>query len=409
MSQRLIQETRPCTPVFLNGQQELFNLTLVCRALNPDFNPTQKLFKANLRMRRSELENSLIRLQNTEIQPMLKPAKKKKGSGSEKGSKLSRKEEVNVLRENIVHDLISSEAESYTAVARRVGCHPSTVKPLYMQLLLRGYIERYTYNNQHSPNTVNTLDHLIRDPANQFLSTIDYKRRVPVCSKKYIRKSLKATGLKYKKLERQRKVKIQKEYDKKQLKRVIWTAVQAMARDDETILFLDEVKFPCYQTTDYCWVRKGQQPIYNRRDMGGNLHVIALCSQRGFVAFQVHSREPNKEAIHFFLSQVLQRMKPQKKVVILLDNAGWHVANLVMESHMSRVLLFNVAYCWESNMIENTFSKMKSLWRQRRVAKTFGEEVETLLEMFRRGWTEGDFAGYRRQYYRQLEGLLTLL
>ena len=143
--------------------------------------------------------------------------------------------------------------------------------------------------------------------------------------------------------------------------------------------------------------------------MGGNLHVIALCSQRGFVAFQVHSREPNKEAIHFFLSQVLQRFKPQKKVVILLDNAGWHLANLVMESHMSRVLLFNVAYCWDSNMIENTFSKMKSLWRQRRVAGTFEEEVETLLEMFRRGWTEGDFAGYRRQYYRQLQGLLTLL
>ena len=183
MSQRLIQETRPCTPVFLNGQQELFNLTLVCRALNPDFNPTQKLFKANLRMRRSEVENSLIRLQNTEIQPVLKPARKKKGSGSVKRSKLSRKEEVNVLRQSIAHDLISSEAESYTAVARRVGCHPSTVKPLYMQLILRGYIERYTYNNQHSPNTVNTLDHLIRDPANQFLSTIDYKRRVPVCSK----------------------------------------------------------------------------------------------------------------------------------------------------------------------------------------------------------------------------------
>ena len=80
-----------------------------------------------------------------------------------------------------------------------------------------------------------------------------------------------------------------------------------------------------------------------------------------------------------------------------------------MRSKMREVLLFNVAYFWESNLIEITFSKMKSLWRQRRVAKTLEEEVETLVRMFRRGWSGRDFAGYRRQYYRQLERLLGLL
>ena len=46
--------------------------------------------------------------------------------------------------------------------------------------------------------------------------------------------------------------------------------------------------------------------------------MISLCSQRGYVAFQVHSKEPNKEAIHFFLTQVLERLRKKDKVVILL-------------------------------------------------------------------------------------------
>ena len=59
---------------------------------------------------------------------------------------------------------------------------------------------------------------------------------------------------------------------------------------------------------------------------------------------------------------------------------------------MSEVLLFNVAYCWESNLIENTFSKIKCLWRKRKVAEDMEDEVKTVVKMFRRGWSK---RGYR--------------
>jgi len=401
--------TRPCTKVFFNEEIVLEDLTMASRRLNMSFRPVPQVFKADLRMKREEVMVILEGLQEREKEALRMEEKKTIEKGKGKRPKLTRREEIDALREEISLTINTTEFKSYRDVARRVCCHTSTVKSVYLQLALRGKPVEYQYNHLHSPETVERLDTLINEPASQYFTTLDYKRRVPVCSKDFIRGRLKASGKRYVKLKRERKVKEEKNLDKRELKGVIWTAVQAMARERETILFLDEAAFPCNQTTDYCWVRGGERVVYNRRERNENLHVIALCSQSGYVAFQVHSKEPNKEAIHFFLSQVLDRVRDKDRVVILLDNAGWHHSNLVERSKMRELLLFNVAYCWESNMIENTFSKMKSLWRQRRVARTVEEEVETLVGMFREGWSRRDFAGYRRQYYRQLEGLLGLL
>jgi hypothetical protein len=395
--------------VFFNEEEQLDDLRMACRESTLGYRPVQEVFKADLRMKKEKVIELLRDLQKKEKEPVKMDEERNIGKGIGRRQKLSRREQVNALREEISLSINSTGFKSYKDVARRVCCHTSTVKSVYLQMTLHGQPREYQYNNLHSQGTVQRLDNLINQPANQFLTTMDYKRRVPTCSKKYLRRKLKASGRRYVKLKRERKVQIEKRWNKVVLKRVIWTAVQAMAREKEAILFLDEAAFPCNQTTDYCWVRKGERVIYNRREKTETLNVIALCNQKGYVAFQVHSREPNKEAIHFFLTQVLERLKDMKKVVILLDNAGWHHSNLVEKSKVRELLLFNVAYCWESNMIENTFSKMKSLWRQRRVARTTEEEVETLVGMFREGWSKSDFAGYRRQYYRQLERLFDFL
>jgi hypothetical protein len=408
MNEQLQKPTRPCSIVFFNDYNEPKYLNFECRHLNLAYKPKQRVFKGDFRMRKEEvieILRDLCRQEKEIIEGQEQPRKEPKP----RGPRVERIDEVNDLREEISLTICNTVSVSYREVAKRVGCHTSTVKSLYLELVIRGDPKEYNYNNQHSVQTDTELNNLINDPANQFLSTADYKRRVPVCSKKYIRRCLKNNGLSYKKLERRRKVKDERKYNKGELKKVIWTAVQAMARDDETILFLDEATFPCNQTSDYCWVREREEPIYNRRESTENLYLIALCSQRGYVAFQVHSKEPNKEAIHYFLSQVLERLEEKKRVVVLLDNAGWHLSNLVISSRMSELLLFNVAYCWESNLIEITFSKMKSLWRQRRVVRTFGEEVDNLVRVVRGGWSEKNFGGYRRQYYRQLEVLLRLL
>lgn len=339
---------------------------------------------------------------------------KQKAKKNQKKTKepVSRKNQVNLLRTQLSVLITDSSFQSFKSLAKTAGCHPSTAKSVFLQVAINGGPLHYDYNKQYPPEQVEALDKMIYDPDSLYFTTQDYKRRAPPFSKRFIRKRLKASGLKYKKLNRQRREPIERNLSPTKLKKVIWTVVQAMAKGDDNILFLDEAVFPCMQTSQHCWMRKGQEVIYNRRESVQTLEVIALCSQSGFVAFQVYNADINKQAIHYFLTQVLSRLGGRKKVLILLDNAGWHQSNLILKSSMKELLLFNVAYCWESNLIENTFSKMKSLWRTRRVAKDLDDEIKSLVEIFRTSWHrdgEDDFEGYRRQYYRQLEVLLHLL
>jgi hypothetical protein len=395
-------KTRPCTPVIFRTLARDLNLRLACRQLDIHYEHSLMPFKPDMKMKKEEIEDILTGLIKDEKQ-------KAKGDREGENRPAVRKDKVNLLRLRLSVLITENSCQSFRSLAAAAGCDPSTARSVSLQIVLCGGPRPYDYNNQHSQAEFERLDDLISDPGSLYFTAQDYKRRAPSFSKKFIRKRLKESGRKYKKLGRQRKNPQERKFNPKELKKVIWTVVQAMAKGDDTILFLDEAVFPCNQTSDRCWLRKDQEAIYNRRESSETLSAIALCSQSGFVAFQVHSAEINKQAIHFFLTQVLSRIDKGKKLVVLLDNAGWHQSNLILKSGMRELLLFNVAYCWESNLIENTFSKMKSLWRTRRVAKNIEEEVESLVEVFRSSWAKdakGDFEGYRRQYYRQLTSLL---
>ena len=398
------QKTRLCTPVIFNTRERVLDLRLACRSINFEYKNPLKPFKPNLKMRKDVLEDILSDLAQDE--------KRKTEKNQKRRESTSRKDQVNLLRTQLSVLITESSCQSIRSIARTAGCHPSTVRSVFQQMAISGGPLHYDYNKQHSQEQVKVLDELIADPGSLYFTTQDYKRRALHFSKRFIRKRLKASGLKYKKLSRQRKESQERRLPPTELKKVIWTVVQAMAKGDDTILFLDEAVFPCMQTSEHCWMRKSQEVIYNRRESDESLNVIALCSQSGFVAFQVYTTDINKQAIHYFLTQVLDRLDERKKWVILLDNAGWHQSNLILKSSMRELLLFNVAYCWETNLIENTFSKMKSLWRTRRVVNDLDDEIKSLVEIFRSSWRregEEDFEGYRRQYYRQLEALLPLI
>jgi transposase len=129
------------------------------------------------------------------------------------------------------------------------------------------------------------------------------------------------------------------------------------------------------------------------------------------LAAQIYLEKINKEATYYFLTEVLKRTPADKPLVVLLDNAGWHKANVVSKSSFAKFLLFNVPRCWEANLIENCFSKLKDRWRRRPLRVDLrGEtdlqgEVDYLAELLMEGSSEEDFSGYRRQYLRQLIGL----
>ena len=71
------------------------------------------------------------------------------------------------------------------------------------QLQVRGCLAEYQYNNDHSQKIHDQIKNCITDPNSKNLSISDIKRRIPSCSKKFIRKKLKQAGLSYLKLKRE--------------------------------------------------------------------------------------------------------------------------------------------------------------------------------------------------------------
>lgn len=61
------------------------------------------------------------------------------------------------------------------------------------------------------------------------------------------------------------------------------------------------------------------------------LHVVCICSQERVVALQIFENHPNSVDMHHFVWSFLEEIKAGKRtrpVMILLDNAGWHLANI---------------------------------------------------------------------------------
>ena len=186
---------------------------------------------------------------------------------------------MNQKRQRISEVIMRTGLITIKDIAKATSCHVSTVKATMAQLQVRGCLAEYQYNNEHSQTIHDQIKNCIADPSNRYFSASDIKRKIPPCSKKFIRKKLKQAGLRYLRLKRERMSGDPRRFDKTELQSVIWTAVQAMAKNQETILFLDEAEFPLVNTSDYCWSKPDELPLYNRRPTAGSLYVIALCSQ----------------------------------------------------------------------------------------------------------------------------------
>ena len=390
--------------LFLYQDIKREDLTLKARETYKKTTYTHSKFKGDLTMEKKEVLEMIKDLQRQD--------QKADAERSVEVVERSREEEVNQIRQRVLDSLIVYPHHSTKkAIASDAGCHTQTVTRILQWLAFSSLpMPLYRYNKGHSTEILERLDESITNPTNQMLSIADHKRRVPQCSRKFIASRLRNVhGLRYLKLRRERKDPTKdkssptRKISQTLLKTVLLTSVQAFARGRETILYLDECEFGLYQTAEYCWAKRGEVPVYNRREKESSLHVIGLCSQERYLAIQVFDKHPNKQDIHYFLTTFLTTWKSQGKLIILLDNAGWHVANTVMKSEYCQYLLYNVPKMYQLNLIELTFSKAKAEWRKRPVSESVEEEIEELVRIFKEVIPKKGFGGYRRQYLRQVK------
>lgn len=315
------------------------------------------------------------------------------------------KEKVNLQRDRARAEMLSGEVANLESLAARLGVHRSTAKKLRDRHFLTGSIPTFDYNHQHPPGTAAAVVEMVESPAGRYFSAGEVKRRMPHLSRKFITRALRQSGLRYRRI---RHTKQKREFEEAEVVRVVSTCLPAFDRADESLLFLDEVIFPYNHTPLYCW-RDPREPLQGykeRTDDEDKLIAIALCSKTRMIAIQIHSQDIEGHAIVHFVTEVLRQVQLPERVVVLLDKAKYHTSRLVRGSGIGRYLLSSVARCYELNLIEVCFAKVKNLWKRRMVAAGEAEEILQIIRMFRECQVPRDYAGYRRHYLRNVQLML---
>lgn len=240
-----------------------------------------------------------------------------------------------------------------------------------------------------------------------YWSAAQVKQQMPTVSKRYISRVLKQSGWRYRRI---RHTPPPRKFSPAEIRRVVRFCLPAFAKDSESLLFLDEVLFPLNLTPKSVWRHKDQPftGFKERTACKRFITCLALCSKTRVIAIQMTEASMDSEALIYFLTEALKLEELPDRVAVLLDNARYHTSVLVRRSSIGQFLVKNVTRCYELNMIEMVFSKVKHLWKLRPTVATIEEEVQQIVQIFRQCQLPQDFAGYRRNYLRNAKLMLQL-
>jgi len=297
------------------------------------------------------------------------------------------------------------------AACRHSGCSFAMVKKVHHDLLFQGGVANFTYNNMKDPQEVVKLEETVRSVEGSYLSISDVKRKHSTFSKKWIGKSLRATGLRWLKMPRKRKVDKTIKPPPKAVFEVISHLAQVLNSPNTDVYYIDEMHFPLFQTSDMYWTKPGvsEEMVYNRRPVpDGKLSAIAMCSLKKFVAVQIYTKDITAMDFLYFVQKALQKVGQGRQVTILADNAAWHTCDSVIQTEAGKALFFNVARLYQANAIETSFSFVRADFRKRNVVQTMEEEAYLVLDAFFREENVERFKGVARNHLRSLIKLLEM-
>lgn len=286
------------------------------------------------------------------------------------------------------------------SLAKSAGCSHLSARKACFDMIFIGEVVQYQVNQHHPTEAVDRLNVAIDAPRNYYNSAADYKRQFPQFSKKFIRKRIKATGKRYRKIPTTPT--LMHDPDENRTLGLLSTITRAFNDPSGTILWFDVSEFPLNSITYLAWQGPNDQlPPVRRRSVVNTLYLLAICNKEQFVAYQILSRPPGGDQIRFFLRTVLQKAALPQRVVVLLDNSRPNTAARE-RSNIHRYLLYNIEYCPQYNLIEMTFSKIKAEWRKRPNSPLLQDHYAFLLNSIDLANQPNQFAGFRKNYLKEM-------
>jgi hypothetical protein len=145
------------------------------------------------------------------------------------------------------------------------------------------------------------------------------------------------------------------------------------------LMFQDEGRFGLLGTPRRCWAPRGTRPVVGARLERKYLYAFSAVSPHDGVLDSLVLPWVNAETMSLFLAEVAQR-HADEFIVMVMDQAGWHIAGDLAVPHNMRVVLLP-AYSPELNPAEH-------LWKALR-GDCFANHVFTSLDVVEAALTRG--------------------
>ena len=142
-------------------------------------------------------------------------------------------------------------------------------------------------------------------------------------------------------------------------------------------MFQDEGRFGLLGTPRRCWAPRGVRPVVGARLQRKYLYAFAAVSPHDGVLDSLILPWVNAQAMSWFLAEVARR-HADEFIVMVMDQAGWHVAGaLEVPANMRIVLL--PPYSPELNPAEHLWEALREDWFANTVFPDL-DAVEDMLE-----------------------------
>jgi transposase len=155
------------------------------------------------------------------------------------------------------------------------------------------------------------------------------------------------------------------------------------------IIAIDEVSFQLQTNFKRIWFEKGKKP--KGAFFWSNKKLIVFGAQRECekLYYEFHTAQ-NSLTFMSFLAGLFETLNPDKKYVLILDNAGWHKTQIVQKyiARQSNIKVeFIPPYSPELNPIETNWK----VTRNRVTKSQFFRRIEDLQEALEKFWSEHIF------------------
>jgi transposase len=178
--------------------------------------------------------------------------------------------------------------------------------------------------------------------------------------------------------------------------------LQELLQKPDTVVYFTDASHPSHNTQPhYGWIKKGEEKQIAANTARQRLNLQGAVHVGSSIKALIHPADTiNSQSVIDLYARLLKQ-QPQKKIVVICDNARYHRSNLLAEwlKHHPRInQKFLPAYSPNLNLIERLWKWMKKKVTATVYYPTFEEFKKAVLNLFAR----------LPDYQQELKSLLTL-